>query len=130
VREKSDKSDCDALIARIAARQHGVVSSAQLQSAGMSPSAIDRRVHAARLHRIHRGVYAVGHRRLSDEGRWMAAVLACGEGAVVSHLSAAELWGIRRCGACDGPKHRRKKETERDRAPPLLHPHRLGLHTP
>jgi very-short-patch-repair endonuclease len=46
------------------------------------------------LHRIHRGVYAVGHRRLSDEGKWMAAVLACGEGAVLSHRSAAVIWRL------------------------------------
>src|SRR5262249_30079094 len=57
---------------------------------------IQRRLAAARLHRIQRGVYAVGHSALSDRGRWMVAVLACGEGAVLSHLSAAELWGIRR----------------------------------
>jgi hypothetical protein len=62
----------------------------------MSSPTITRRIQAGRLHRIHRGVYAVGHRRLSDEGRWLAAVLACGEDAVLSHLSAAELWGIRR----------------------------------
>ena len=48
------------------------------------------------LHRLHRGVYAVGHRPLTDEGRWMAAVLACGEGAVLSHQAAGELWGLRR----------------------------------
>jgi very-short-patch-repair endonuclease len=96
VRKKRDKLDPDALVAQLAARQHGVVSLAQLRSAGMSSPTITRRIQAGRLHRIHRGVYAVGHRRLSDEGRWLAAVLACGEDAVLSHLSAAELWGIRR----------------------------------
>jgi hypothetical protein len=45
------------------------------------------------LHRLHRGVYAVGHRSVSPEGRWMAAVLACGGGAVLGHLAAATLWG-------------------------------------
>jgi very-short-patch-repair endonuclease len=56
---------------------------------------ITRRVRAGRLHRLYRGVYAVGHRRISREGHWLAAVLACGAGAVLSHRSAAALWGIR-----------------------------------
>ena len=86
----------DAFIASLAARQHGVVSTAQLRSAGISFPGINRRLETGRLHRIHRGVYAVGHDRLSERGRWIAAVLACGDGAVLSHLSAAELWGIRR----------------------------------
>jgi putative AbiEi antitoxin of type IV toxin-antitoxin system len=84
----------DQIIARIAARQHGVISYAQLLWAGLSPSGISRRVQAGRLHWIHRGVYAVGHRRVTIEGRWMAAVLACGPGAALSHRSAAELWGL------------------------------------
>src|SRR5215208_3743622 len=74
---------------------------------GISRSAIGDRAAARRLHRIHRGVYAVGHRRLSDEGRWMAAVLACGDGAVLSHVSAAQLWGfdarVRRASEAGGP---------------------------
>jgi very-short-patch-repair endonuclease len=84
----------DQIIARIAARQHGVISYVQLLWAGLSPSGISRRVQAGRLHRIHRGVYAVGHRRVTVEGRWMAAVLACGAGAALSQRSAAELWGL------------------------------------
>jgi very-short-patch-repair endonuclease len=95
VRAKLDKSDPDALLARIATNQYGVVSRAQLRTAGLSSTGVSRRVAAGRLHRIHRGVYAVGHRSLSNEGRWMAAVLAHGEGAVLSHLSAAALWRIR-----------------------------------
>lgn len=55
-----------------------------------------RRVEAGRLHRLHQGVYAVGHARPPQEGLWMAAALACGEGAVVSHRSAAALWGLLR----------------------------------
>jgi hypothetical protein len=66
-----------------------VVSFAQLLGAGLTPSMIKRRVQAGRLHRIHRGVYAVGNPNLTREGHWMAAVLACGEGAVLSHGSAA-----------------------------------------
>jgi very-short-patch-repair endonuclease len=95
----------DAAIARIAANQHGVVSSAQLRAAGLLPSRVADRVAAGHLHRVHRGVYAVGHPGIGKEGRWMAAVLACGEGAVLSHRSAAALWEIlkpdRRAGSRD-----------------------------
>ncbi len=83
----------------LAGRQHGVVSRAQLTGLGMSKSGIDRRIRAGRLHVIHPGVYAVGHRAVSREGRWLAAVLHGGEGAVLSHRSAAALWGIKRGGA-------------------------------
>jgi len=86
----------DQAVAQMAARQHGVVSFQQLIAAGLDPSGIWRRVRAGRLHRIHRAVYAVGHRNLSYQGWWMAAVLACGEGAVLSHRSAAMNWGILR----------------------------------
>ena len=82
------------MIAGIAFRQHGVLSFAQLRSAGVSKDSVAKAVAAGRLHRLHRGVYAVGHRALSNEGRWMAAVLACGTGAVLSHRSAAELWRL------------------------------------
>jgi very-short-patch-repair endonuclease/predicted transcriptional regulator of viral defense system len=82
-------------IAALAAAQHGVVSLTQLRALGMSASAVRDRVAAGNLHRIYRGVYAVGHPVLGKEGRWMAAALACGEGALLSHRSAAALWGIR-----------------------------------
>jgi hypothetical protein len=82
-------------IARVAARQHGVLSLLQLKALGLSPSAVRSRVARGRLHRVHRGVYSVGHPLLSVKGRWMAAVLACGPDAVLSHRSAAELWGLR-----------------------------------
>jgi len=84
----------DALIARLAANQHGVVTLTQLERAGIRERGRLRRSQAGRLHRVHRGVYAVGHRGLSKKGIWMAAVLACGPGAVLSHNSAAALWGI------------------------------------
>lgn len=83
-------------VARIAARQHGVIAATQLYAAAIDKSAISRRVRAGRLHRIHLGVYAVGHAALSPERRWMAAVLACGPGAVLSHMSAAALWNLLR----------------------------------
>jgi very-short-patch-repair endonuclease len=84
----------DLLIARLATRQHGVVSIEQLRAAGLSQDSVKRRVRGGRLHRIHRGVYAVGHTALGSEGRWMAAILACGDGALLSHRSAAELWEL------------------------------------
>jgi very-short-patch-repair endonuclease len=82
----------DAAIASVAARQHGVISVQQLKEVGLPSSGVGDRVTAGRLHRIHRGVYAVGHPNIGNEGRWMAAVLACGEHAVLSHRSAAHLW--------------------------------------
>jgi very-short-patch-repair endonuclease len=94
MREKSAKTTPDAWIARLAARQHGVISVGQLIAAGLTYEAIRRRVRTGHLHRIFRGVYAVGHRNLTHQGWWMAAVLACGEGAVLSHRSAAMHWGL------------------------------------
>jgi hypothetical protein len=85
----------DARLARLAARQYGVVSSAQLYEMGFDRFAVRRRVEVGRLHRLHRGVYAVGHTIVPPKGRWLAAVLACGPSAVLSHRSAAALWGIR-----------------------------------
>jgi very-short-patch-repair endonuclease len=67
----------------------------QLAALGHDRAAVRRQVLAGRLHPVHRGVYAVGHPRITREGRWMAAVLRCGPGAVLSHASAAALWGIR-----------------------------------
>jgi very-short-patch-repair endonuclease len=66
---------------------------------GLSRNAIAARAAAGRLHRIHRGVYAVGHPVLPRYARWMAAVLAAGPGAALSHASAAALWEIRPSGA-------------------------------
>ena len=84
----------DAALAAVAAKQHGLVTLTQLMEAGLSRSGVKRRAAAGRLHRIHRAVYAVGHRGLSNEGRWMAAVLACGPSAVLSHRAAAEHWAM------------------------------------
>jgi Transcriptional regulator, AbiEi antitoxin/Protein of unknown function (DUF559) len=85
----------DVEVAELATRQHGVVSIAQLQALGWTTSAISGRQRAGKLHRLHRGVYAVGHAVLTRRGRWAAAVLACGPQAFLSHRSAAELHGIR-----------------------------------
>ena len=81
-------------LARLATRQHGVVGGRQLRALGCSGAAITRMLAAGYLHRIHRGVYAVGHRDLSVRGRWMAAVLACHEGSVLSHRSAGSLHNV------------------------------------
>jgi hypothetical protein len=86
-------------IAAIARRQHGLITILQLRWAGLSNSAVAKRVARGLLHRVGRGVYAVGHASLSREARWMAAVLEAGEGTALSHLSAAVLWGIWKRGA-------------------------------
>jgi very-short-patch-repair endonuclease len=86
----------DRAIAELAKDQHGVVSRGQLVALGLGAKAIRYRLDRGRLHILYRSVYAVGHRDLSAEGWWMAAVLAGGEGAVLSHRSAAALWGVRK----------------------------------
>jgi uncharacterized protein DUF559 len=98
MRRQMRSGPLDREIGGLAGRQHGVVSRAQLIQAGMSKSGIDRRIRAGRLHVLHPRVYAVGHRAVSREGRWLAAVLHGGEEAVLSHRSAAALWGVKRGG--------------------------------
>src|SRR5689334_12029910 len=87
----------------LAGRQHGVVARRQLLALGFNAREIEHRVARRRLHPIMRGVYAVGWPKLSRERRWMAATLACGEGALLSHRSAAALWeiGTERHGVVD-----------------------------
>ena len=85
----------DEIIRDLAARQHGVVARRQLLDAGLSIKAVRVRAERGQLLRLHRGVYAVGHRQLRREGHWLAAVLAIGPGAVLSHRDAAGLHGIR-----------------------------------
>lgn len=93
-------SDAGRAVAELATRQHGVVSVAQLRRIGLDSSAVARRAAAGRLHSIHRGVYAVGHRSITRRGQYLAAVLACGPEAALSHRSAADLWGLRRDSTC------------------------------
>jgi predicted transcriptional regulator of viral defense system len=83
------------MIAELAEAQHAVVALSQLVSLGLGARAVSHRVQRGMLHRVHRGVYAAGHPLLTREGRWMAAILACGPHAVLSHRSAASLWGLR-----------------------------------
>lgn len=83
-------------LAALAGRQHGIVSAGQLRDLGLGTTGIRRRLEAGRLHRLHRGVYAVGHTALTARSHELAAVLACGSEAVLSHRSAAALWGMLR----------------------------------
>lgn len=84
----------DERLAAIATRQGGPVSRAQLAAAGINGKAAAQRARAGRLHRIHRGVYLIGHRSISRTAALRAALLACGEGAVISHGTAAAFWGL------------------------------------
>jgi predicted transcriptional regulator of viral defense system len=86
----------DQSIAALASRQYGVVARRQLRALGLSDGAIAHRAASGRLHRVHHGVYAVGHAVLVARGHWMAAVLGCAPGAVLSHAAAGALWGLRR----------------------------------
>jgi len=77
-------------------RQHGVVTRSQLLNLGLSRHAVDHRIAIGRLHPLWRGVYAVGRGTVGQHGLWMAAVLSCGPEALLSHRSAAALWGLLR----------------------------------
>lgn len=93
--------------------QHEVITRVQLLDLGFSSAAIEHRLDAGRLHPLWKGVYAVGRPEVSREGLWMAAVLACGDGALLSHASAAVLWKLRpeRGGRIEAsvPGHVRRK---------------------
>lgn len=84
----------DERIARLAARQHGMVTIGQLKRFGLRRGAIEHRRRRGLLLAVHRGVYAFGHDVLTDEGRLLAAVMACGGTAVLSHEHATHLWGM------------------------------------
>jgi very-short-patch-repair endonuclease len=86
----------DVLVARRAADAWGVVSLDELFACGLSRTEVRGRVRSGRLHPLHRGVYAVGHPSVALEGHFLAAVKACGPDAVLSHFSAAVLWGFLR----------------------------------
>jgi hypothetical protein len=89
--------EATAAIRALAEKQHGVVAHWQLLNAGASKGLTFSRRGGGLLIPVHHGVYALGRARLSREGWWMAAVLACGPGAVLSHFSAGHLWGM--CGS-------------------------------
>jgi hypothetical protein len=88
--DEFERTPLDGVVAELAAGQWGVVSRAQLRGLGLGRGPIDGRLRTGSLRRVHRGVYAVGGATLPREGRWLAAVLACGDGAVLSHVSAGE----------------------------------------
>lgn len=94
----------DAVIRDIAATQHGVVARFQLKNAGVPAHLIKYRVRAGRLRPLFRGVYWVGPVRARYQ-RQIAAVLACGESAVLSHMSAARFWGILGFDTEESPIH-------------------------
>jgi hypothetical protein len=101
-------------LANLAERQHGIVSIRQLTGPlGYSRSAVYRAVEAGRLHRLYPGVFAVGHTNLSLYAQCLAAVLACGPNALLSHVSAAWLWGLARTSplpaSVSAPLHRRRR---------------------
>jgi hypothetical protein len=113
-------------LAGLAERQHGVVSIRQLETKlGFSRWTVQREVTAGRLHRLYRGVYAVGHRSISTQGRCLAAVLACGPEALLSHRSAAWLWGIWRYGPT--PLHVTGPQPRKPHLP--IHIHRSAILT-
>jgi very-short-patch-repair endonuclease len=86
-----------AAIRQLAEKQHGVIAHRQVLELGEGKGLVLRRREGGLLIPLHRGVYALGHQRLTREGRWMAGVLACGPGAVLSHLSGGHLWNL--CGS-------------------------------
>jgi very-short-patch-repair endonuclease len=99
--ERARPAGAEPVIMALAALQHGVVTRAQLRRAGLADHVVDHRLKTGRLRPIHRGVYLAGPLATSRTKK-MAAVMACGEGAVVSHRSAASLWDLP-CG--DGTSH-------------------------
>lgn len=92
---ETDSALVDARLARLVEAQHGAIARRQVLALGVGHRAIERRLARRSWIPLHRGVYAVGHRRLRPEGRWLAAVLAAGPGAVLSHRDAAALHGMR-----------------------------------
>jgi hypothetical protein len=98
MQSETGQTPLDRAISALADQQHGVIALWQLCEIGLDARGVSHRVAAGRLHRLYRGVFAVGHRVLRPEGHLMAAALACGAGACISHVDAAELHGIRRRG--------------------------------
>src|SRR5919108_852816 len=90
-----ERKNASPSLGEVARRQWGVLTRAQLTEFGLGDRGVWDWVGSGRLHRLYRGIYAYGHDRLRAEGRWLAAVMACGRGAVLSHRTAAQLWGIR-----------------------------------
>jgi very-short-patch-repair endonuclease len=94
MRGESREHPSDEPIMELARRQHGVVGRAQLRALGLGDDAVDWQVKRRRLHRVHHGIYVIGYPAPTRTGHFMAAVLACGGQAALSHFSAAVLWGM------------------------------------
>ena len=135
-RQSSD-SDClpspVGAVSAIAAGQRGLVTSAQLATLGFTKARRESWIRSGRLHRVFRGVYVFGRPMLSQHGRWLAAVLACGPGACLSHLSAALLWGLvvaeGQCIDVTAPRSRTSRpgiDVHRPLRPPAIVEH-LGI---
>jgi Transcriptional regulator, AbiEi antitoxin len=107
----------------LAARQHGVVSTEQLGRLGYGKNSVAKAAKVGRLHRVHRGVYVVGHQRLTWNGRCMAAVLAASP-SVASHLSAGWLWGLLQ--SRPGTLHVTCRQSRHARRPFVSHTAELG----
>jgi hypothetical protein len=119
-RTREIRSTADSALPTFAVRQHGVVSIRQLLGPiGYTQSAVNRAVAAGRLHRLYRGVYAVGHTSLSLHARCLAAVLASGPGALLSHYSAGWLWDLKVLTPI--PVHTTATTRRRPRRPIHLH---------
>ena len=104
-------------LSQLAARQFGVVSAGQLLRLGWTRKEIQGQVRRGSLHPLYREVYAVGHDRIVDHGRLLAALLSCGDGSFLSHRTAAAVWGLR-------PVNTRRVELT---VPGINAPHRRGL---
>src|SRR4051812_44104570 len=91
---RADPLERERAIAEIAERQHGLIAHRQLIALGLGRGAVRHRLENRRLHRVRPCVYAVGHGRLTLQGRWMAAVLACAEGTLLSNGDGAALWDL------------------------------------
>jgi very-short-patch-repair endonuclease len=91
---ESSARERDRAMGELARRQHGVVTRGQLLGLGMGRGAVGERLRRGQLHEVFRGIYVFGTRRINRRGRWMAAVLAAGQGAALSHRSAARLWHL------------------------------------
>src|SRR4051794_37019475 len=106
-------------MADLAGRQHGIVDDRDLRGLGFGRGAVQHQLRLGRLHRVYRGVYAVGYARLTLLGRWLAAVRACGEGAALSHRTGATSWNVMR--ATGGAIHVTVVRSQRPKPGIVLH---------
>jgi uncharacterized protein DUF559 len=115
-----------AVIRELAERQHAVFATWQLLDRGIAEDTLRSRREIGSVIPLFQGVYALGHGRLTREARWMAAVLACGPGAVLSHFSAGHLWGL--CGSYGSTEVLRRSGGARHRGIKLHQTRRLEPH--